>query len=504
MKQLVLFIGLACTGIACSKKITEEPSPIEKQINVDLTKNYYLKNLENTFINKYKTVLFNLETTKLSEKSHLLSAKTICDEKIFEFSILQTSDSTFSITPFLFQNQSFTGKGFVAEKQLKFTLEDKETNKYEFISVINKPNPLILSYNKQSLKTVDTLNVIGQNLVNAAKQEVKLEGYETNTISSSDTLLRIAIKKKQDQNIKTILNITYDNCFVAKSSDTLIALTDTWKYNSSLPGPSRWYSIALSMGKYVYLGTGINDDRKRLSDFYRFDPSNNSWKQMASFIGGARNSGVAFAIGDTAYLGTGHNGDESVSNFFKYVGSEDKWYEMNEFPGQEREHGIGFTIGNKGYVALGKNKSGYLNDLWEYDPVKNKWTQKKSKPGEGTGFSFVFVYKNKAYFGPGLNKSSVFIPDFWEYDASTNTYKSMPPLLAIEPEYFQIGKYGYVVHEKGRKMSRFDLEKHEWEHLTAPYNYLVIHGVGFSHGNKGYHGTGFSGIYSNIFFEYTP
>jgi hypothetical protein len=506
MKSIIQIIILSTIIISCKTNKKESVNPkFEFEIS-KINKEYFLTNPENIFYTKFNTDIFKIATLDLNQKTSItFDAVNLCNQILFKMKTKALSNNQFEIEAFDYQNTTFTGNGKFVDGIINYELVDKSGSKYQFEGTINSQKPSINSLNKSSIKSTDTLLVFGKNFgADSKKYKIEIEGYETNLIQTTDTLIKVALKKTETITDSFTLKLIKENCFELEYSEKLSLQKDIWKKSSMLPGPTRWYSIALTMGKYVYLGTGINDSRKRLSDFYRFDPSNNTWKEMAGYIGGAVNSGVAFAIGDTAYVGTGHNGNESVSTFFKYVASENKWSEIAKFPGGEREHAVAFTIGNKGYVAIGKNRTIYFNDLWEYDPSLNKWTQKRSNPGVGTAFSFAFVHNGKAYFGPGLNRSSIFISDFWEYDPKTDTYKSMPPFLAIEPEHFQIGKYGYVVYNNGQSMSRFDLEKYTWEKLTPPYNYLVTHGVGFSFGNKGYHGTGFSGIYSNEFLEYTP
>src|SRR6185295_11075390 len=66
------------------------------------------------------------------------------------------------------------------------------------------------------------------------------------------------------------------------------------------------------------------------------------------------------------YAGTGNDGN-STSDFWQYDPVNDSWTEQATFGGSPRNDAFGFSAGGKGYIGFG-NISGYAGDLWEYTP----------------------------------------------------------------------------------------------------------------------------------------
>ncbi len=78
---------------------------------------------------------------------------------------------------------------------------------------------------------------------------------------------------------------------------------NTWTTRADFGGTARAGAVGFSIGGKGYLGTG--DDGIYHSDFWEFDPGNNSWTRKEEFEGLPRSGAVGFAIGDRGYISTG-------------------------------------------------------------------------------------------------------------------------------------------------------------------------------------------------------
>ncbi|MES2287122.1 MAG: hypothetical protein V4547_15630 [Bacteroidota bacterium] len=248
--------------------------------------------------------------------------------------------------------------------------------------------------------------------------------------------------------------------------------------------------VGFSIGNKGYIGTGLGyvGVVKYYEDFWEFDPELKTWTQKADFGGNGANlnlgmeraNAVGFSIGNKGYLGTGHKSsgitpDQYLKDFWEYNPVSNVWLRKADCAGTSRQFAIGFSIGNKGYVGSGQpGNTGILTDFYEYDPVTDVWTQKTDIPVprfSGVGFSI----GNKGYFGMGTNGSSG-QNNFFEFDPTDAS-------LGLDLNGNPLGK---------------------WTAKTSVPSPGCSGSIGFSIENKGYIGTGFSGVYLKGFYEYDP
>lgn len=190
-----------------------------------------------------------------------------------------------------------------------------------------------------------------------------------------------------------------------------------------------------------------------------------NWPKKADLPGSGRQNAVAFTIGDNGYIGTGA-GTSRLKDFWQYDAASNTWNQKADFGGTSRYGAVGFSVDGKGYIGLGYDGTNYKTDMWEYDVSSNSWVQKLSFPSNARDRASAFVIGNKAYVGiGGFNiTSTTGIPykDFWEFSPDSNLWKQKADFSG-----------------------------------SARYN-----AIGFSVGNKGYIGTGFSNQYETDFYEY--
>ena len=84
---------------------------------------------------------------------------------------------------------------------------------------------------------------------------------------------------------------------------------NSWTQKNDFDGTARHIAVGFSIGEKGYIGTG--DDGSTFSsskDFWEYDPSAdsaNAWTRKTDFGGSARRNAVGFSIGERGYIGTG-------------------------------------------------------------------------------------------------------------------------------------------------------------------------------------------------------
>src|SRR5262245_52242695 len=129
------------------------------------------------------------------------------------------------------------------------------------------------------------------------------------------------------------------------------------------------------------------------------------------------------------------------------------WVQKATFPGNGRQHPFSFSIGTKGYVGAGVDATNTYSytDFWEYNTGSNTWSQKADFLGVFASPLVGFSVNGKGYAG-GIWK------DFWEYNPGANSWTRK-------------ADFGGAL-------------------VTGSRTYAAA----FAIGNKGYIGTGYSGV----------
>jgi len=315
-------------------------------------------------------------------------------------------------------------------------------------------------------------------------------------------------------------------------------IPDTWvqKKDYGTTVDSTYGAFAFSIGNKGYVGTGYS--KKRLNDFWEYDPNTDTWCQKANFAGAARVFATGFSIGDKGYVGCGDDNNNAAlhgsKDFWEYNPMQNQWNRKADFGGVPRRGAIGFNIGSKGYIGAGRidgpgtdNHGFKFKDFWEYDPFSDVWTQKEDiggSEGKVVAFPFAFAIGNKGYVGTGHDLTA-YIKDFWEFDPTyidpvTNTNTGKWYKKADFPGLARYGAVGMTIGESGfagTGMIPGGLAKDFWEYspktnawtqkadFAGTARYLA---TGFSIGNNGYIGIGQidGNTYKNTkdFWQYTP
>ncbi|MFM9911149.1 MAG: kelch repeat-containing protein [Chitinophagaceae bacterium] len=306
-------------------------------------------------------------------------------------------------------------------------------------------------------------------------------------------------------------------CFLGIS----LGQTDQWIQKNATganqltgdPVTARYGGICFTISNKVYIGSGINPDGITIryqTDFWEYDPVNNSWIRKADIPFKRRNAAY-FSIGGKGYAGTGYDGNYK-NDFWEYDPANDSWKRIANFPGAARSEAVGFAVGDKGYVGSGRIISLGFNDFWEYDPTTNSWNKKPDFPGIYRSWNFGFSIGNKGYTGSGFINSNQ-TNEFWEYDQAMDLWNSRSDFPGGVREWavgFSIDTKGYI----GSGFNGITASNDFWEYnsisdswtqrasIAGPGRYGA---TGFSINGKGYISSGTDGvIINNELWQYNP
>ncbi len=206
-----------------------------------------------------------------------------------------------------------------------------------------------------------------------------------------------------------------------------------WSPRANLPDSARGYGVGFSIGNYGYAGLGgkLMGKWKFFTDFWQFNPSNNSWTRKADFPGRARICPTTFVIGNCAYVVCGaenNSGNDLQTECWQYNSITDKWAQKKNFPGLSRYSAVGFAIGNKGYMGTGYDTlfNNVLKDFWEYDTIADTWTRKNDFGGIARYAASGFAVGGNGYICFGADSDGAFnyitANDMWKYDTTTDSW----------------------------------------------------------------------------------
>ena len=150
---------------------------------------------------------------------------------------------------------------------------------------------------------------------------------------------------------------------------------NTWTRKADFPGVPRADAACFVIGNKVYITTGYPGvtepgDTIPTNDLWEFDPNANTWAQKATFPGGIMRCGaVGFSIDNKGYIvaGAGPIGQPFYTDYWEFDPQQDSWMSMGRFPGYIRMYAAGIQMLNKGYIVSGWffDFPGWT-DVWEY------------------------------------------------------------------------------------------------------------------------------------------
>jgi N-acetylneuraminic acid mutarotase len=280
---------------------------------------------------------------------------------------------------------------------------------------------------------------------------------------------------------------------VGCSNSSDVTVMGNWRNRSELEGVARQGASGFVIGTKAYIGTGLNFDRDRLTDFWEYDQARNTWTQRANYAGVGRYQGVGFAIGNKGYIGTGLDVNSArLKDFYSYDPATNAWTKIADYAGTGRYGAVAFTLNNKGYVGTGNDGGNFVKDFYAYDPAANTWSRIASYSGSKRVGALAMVINNVAYVGFG-NNNQVEQKDLWAYNPANDSWdekNKFPDDLAIARSYgvgFVIGTKGYVGLGTGNgNFYSYDPATDTWADMNTFEYTARVYAVGLAIGNKGY------------------
>lgn len=245
---------------------------------------------------------------------------------------------------------------------------------------------------------------------------------------------------------------------------------------------------------YGYLVTGVGrtagtGDQYLTSDFYKYDPVEDTWETLPTFPGMPR----GFAYGDTtggkAYMGFGIGPNNALLNdLWEYDFETETWTRLSDCPGNGRLHPAFIAENKYIVVGMGNGAGGNYNDFWMYEVETDTWTQMPNIPGPGRHHPFHFGIDGTVYAGMGHGSvevdwgqgNSVIYRDWfkWELGESTDwtVLDTFPGEPRVAGQQFSWAGRGFVISGQGANHGNFS-EGEFWEYLpeTDTWNQLPPH-----------------------------
>jgi len=181
------------------------------------------------------------------------------------------------------------------------------------------------------------------------------------------------------------------------------------------------------------------------------------WAIETEFAGIPRTLAVSFTIHypgtntDTVYIGGGYNGftNTYLTDFYKFDESNNhSWIRVADFPGDPRDGSAGFSINGLGYIVGGYDGNYHLSDMWSYNPATNSWdsiTAPLPTPQSRIG-AVAFSINNIAYYGAGADSTHNCYNDMYQFNGTT--WGTAPDLNA-KREYASVFVYENIAYVVG-------------------------------------------------------
>ena len=254
-----------------------------------------------------------------------------------------------------------------------------------------------------------------------------------------------------------------------------------WIQKSSLGGPGRHRATGCATSHRGYMGLGhVNGTGQDISfkDWWEYDPASDTWTQKADFPVSTHGA-VSFVVDNCPVVG---GGSALSTQFYKFDPQQNTWTPIANCILSNPGDSQGFSVNNQGFVyytnqlakydpstnawtmcatapisfgswtcSFAIEGSGFIkggNQLWEYKPLHDQWYQRATFPGVSTGGSAAFAIQQHGYVTSGyVGGLSVVTEQVWSFHPATNSWKQEIDFLGSSrrfPVAFAIHDRGYI------------------------------------------------------------
>lgn len=356
--------------------------------------------------------------------------------------------------------------------------------------------------------TGNTITVTGSGFSPLSyNNKVKIGGFDAYITNTYTNKLEVILPQQWvgsyiTRNVKIDVEVLGEN----KEYDKTLLINDKWFRLKDSP-VSNNLSLYPNYGYFNYfvykekVYTGLNNQ----SQFWEYNPANDSWKKLADFPGIPRLRGVGFVIDGKIYFGTGFsNNNEDLKDWWVYDINTNTWSQKKDFTGNARSYALAFSIGNSGYVGGGTLRKSYIffmgfRDFWKYSPADDSWIKVTDYPMSATAGIWngtTVVNNNCAYIS--LVEERLTDSDYncwmYKYNPSDNSWQRLAnvPFQGFASYSFVFDGKIYIPYGAAWFYSYTDSSnswtKVDWamSEITSDIN----EGIGFTSGGKIYVGLG--------------
>ena len=175
-------------------------------------------------------------------------------------------------------------------------------------------------------------------------------------------------------------------CAVGYNTGTLTLENDFWQYD---PGSNTWTKKGNFPGGVLagatswatcsngYICGGYTDPNQSIytSEFWQYNPGNDTWTQLPNYGGGIRDYASAFLIGKSVFVGNGYNTTQ-LTTFWEYTFSVTP----------------AFTTANASAQTICAGNSVAFTDTSNYSPTNWSWNFPGGTPDTSTSKNPVITY----------------------------------------------------------------------------------------------------------------
>ncbi|WP_461641307.1 Kelch repeat-containing protein [Labilibaculum euxinus] len=306
------------------------------------------------------------------------------------------------------------------------------------------------------------ININGSNFSETAHHNiVKIGSQKADVIKASENHLKIKC------NTMDIIPGKYQ---ISVNSSDLIAysskqynVNSPWERTTDFPEDAPSRMTTFTIGDCIYYCCGDYKSNKQSNSIWEFNTISTKWVKKNDFPGEARYSAFGFSIGNKGYMGGGikeQSGNGTLSDFWEYDPSNDTWLKKMDIPNGGIAEANAISHKGKGYVVLGLKNwygSGYKTDFEVYDPATETWNVLSDFEGSSRRYSKVAIVNDEMYLFGGSNYNTSFEKDIWKYDFKADTWAFVNFIDFAPMHAFNENNKCYIISALDMQLYEFDI-----------------------------------------------